>query len=163
FRKYVESDKLYLEVKFKSNKGRTVKERISRTNIKPDFKGRSGKLIEKITNIDPSLLKEKLLVCYSRITLVSNDLKERVTIDTNLTFKTENSEKLIQDLVIGEVKQDKLSLNSEFVQLMRTAKIQPMRISKYCIGAALMYNKLKQNRFKPKLLMLNKIAYGNIA
>ncbi|MBL4715144.1 MAG: transporter [Bacteroidetes bacterium] len=164
FRKYVESDKLFLEVKFKSNKERTVKKRIIRTNIKADFQGRSKELIENGTNIDASQLQPKLWVHYKRITLVSNDLKERVTIDYDLGFKTfDERGKEITNLIIAEVKQGKLSMNSFFMQLMRKEKIQQMRISKYCTGIALLYDFVKTNRFKEKILTINKVAYGNVA
>jgi len=163
FRRYVDSNRLYLEVKFKSNKGRTIKDRIRRSNIKDKFEGRSKEHVENITKLDAGSLSPKLWIYYTRYTLVSKDLKERVTVDVDLSFKSADKTKTLDELVICEVKQDQMSLKSEFVQQMRKAKIQPIGFSKYCIGCSLIYDQLKSNRFKPRLLSLKKITYGNTA
>ncbi|MBL4654748.1 MAG: polyphosphate polymerase domain-containing protein [Bacteroidia bacterium] len=134
FRRYVEVDKTFLEVKFKSNKARTIKKRIKRINIKPEFKGRSKDLIEGIIKMNADLLKPKLWVNYTRITLVQKDFQERVTIDLDLTYKVEEEELKVNNLVIAEVKQGAQTLNSPIIQFMRNAKIQPLGFSKILYG-----------------------------
>ncbi|MBN4051493.1 polyphosphate polymerase domain-containing protein [bacterium AH-315-M05] len=163
FRCYVESNTCYFEIKLKSNKGRTIKERIKKKKINMIKGKRAKQLLIKNIAIKPSDLIAKLLIYYSRITLAHKDFTERVTIDTGLKFKNDMVEKSLSELIIAEVKQDKVSLNSPFIQLMRKEKIQPMRLSKYCIGTILTNENIKYNRFKPKLLTINKIAYGNAA
>lgn len=163
YRCYVDSNTCYFEIKLKSNKGRTIKSRIKKKKIN-EIKGKKAKeLLRKNIAINPGDLSVKLLIHFSRITLAHKDFSERVTIDTNLHFKNGNIEKPLLELIIAEVKQDKVSLSSPFIQLMRKEKIQPMRLSKYCIGTILTNENIKYNRFKSKLLTINKITHGNAA
>ena len=163
YRCYVESNTCYFEIKLKSNKGRTIKERIKKEKTN-EIKGKKAKqLLKKYIAVNPGDLSAKLWIYYSRITLAHKDFTERVTIDINLKFTSKVREKSLSEVIIAEVKQDKVSLSSPFIQLMRKEKIQPMRLSKYCIGTILTNENIKYNRFKPKLLTINKIAYGNAA
>jgi hypothetical protein len=50
-----------------------------------------------------------------------------------------------------------LNRNSNISTLLRANQIRPQRLSKYCIGCILLDNTLKYNRFKERLLELNKI------
>ena len=87
----------------------------------------------------------------------------------NLGFKKEDKTIGVPGLIIAEVKQERYNRDSPFIQAMKRSRIQPMRISKYCIGSVLLNNstknnlfkeQFKYNRFKPKILTLNKIEYG---
>jgi len=163
YRCYVESNTCYFEVKLKSNKGRTIKNRIKKNKINAIKGKKAQQLLRSNIAINPDDLTSKLWIYYSRITLAHKDFTERVTIDTSLKFKNNVIEKQLAELVIAEVKQEKVSLNSPFIQLMRKEKIQPMSLSKYCIGTVLTNDTIKYNRFKPKLLIIKKIAHGNAA
>ena len=63
-------------------------------------------------------------------------------------------------IAIAEVKQEKFSYQSDFIQKMRHLRVIPMGFSKYCIGSAIMYPQLKQNNFKAKFLRIKKITKG---
>ena len=69
----------------------------------------------------------------------------------------------MKSLVIAELKQESLDRNSPFYKLMKKERIRPYRLSKYCIGSVEIYGEevLKFNRFKKKLLFLNKINHDN--
>ena len=43
------------------------------------------------------------------------------------------------------------------MKLIKENGVRPMRVSKYCVGAKLLYPELKNNRFKQKHLHINKI------
>jgi hypothetical protein len=158
-RKYVESELHFFEVKFKNNKGRTIKDRVKRNNVSEKIKGKAKALLLEKTPYSAEELEPKLWINYSRITLVSQLNCERVTIDLKLNFKNDDKDVKMHPLVIAEVKQEK-SKSSPFLSLMKKNYIRKGSISKYCIGVANLYGSLKKNNFKPKLLNLNKLCYG---
>jgi hypothetical protein len=156
-RKYVESNLHFFEVKFKSNKGRTIKERIKRPEIIKEIKDSSHDLVKDISNVDPDTLEAKLWVNYRRMTFVSKTSQERLTIDTNLTFIDNHQKVEMSNLVIAEVKQGSAREKSFFVALMRENKIREKSISKYCLGVISLNKKIKKNNFKPTLIYLQKL------
>jgi VTC domain len=156
-RKYVESELHFFEVKFKNSKGRTIKERIKRSEISPIIADQSLEFVKKTSNMDPNKLVAKLWVNYRRMTFVSKHSEERLTIDTKLTFIDENQTIPIQGLVIAEVKQGSDRDKSSFVSLMRKHKVKQKSISKYCLGVISLNSGIKKNNFKPTLLYLQKL------
>ena len=106
----------------------------------------------------PEGLEEKLWVNYTRITLVNKNIPERVTLDLNLEFLNESRQKKISDIVVAEVKQDR-KMKSVFMELMRQKQMREGGVSKYCLGVIHLFEDLKYNNFKPKLLSLNKISH----
>ena len=160
FRKYVGSNLHFFEIKFKNNKGRTLKSRIKQKSVKFAITNKAKQLLEDTTNLKASSLLPAFWVNYSRITFVSQNFQERLTFDINLTIKNETQEKTFTTLIIAELKRDKASLKSPFILLMNNKKIRKYSISKYCFGVTQLYPKIKRNKFKPKLLTLNKIIYA---
>ena len=158
FRKYVESDLTFLEIKHKV-KGRTKKSRIVVDEISNELTNENQISFLK-KNISETIdLKPKLWNSFHRITLVNNKLKERLTFDFQMMFKWETKEINFNNLIIAELKQEIINRNSPFYILMKSNQIRPYRLSKYCIGAIELYakDKIKYNRFKEKLLKLKKI------
>ncbi len=162
FRKYVESDLNFFEVKFKNNKGRTIKNRVKQPQIDGSIQNKADVLLKEKTPFDSANLEAKLWVNYSRITLVNKTSPERVTLDINLHFKNNEQLKTIDDMVIAEVKQDKAS-TSAFIKLMKQLHIREGSISKYCFGVISLFNKIKHNNFKPNLILLKKTLYDTTA
>lgn len=156
-RTYVESKLGFLEVKFKNNKGRTIKTRIKELEV-PDLSANAANhFLQKTLPFNPCTLVPKIWINYSRITLVNKTSAERVTIDVNLEFQTQGTIKNLNHLVIAEVKQDS-KISSPFVTVMRERKIREGSISKYCFGIASTFDGIKKNNFKEKLLNLEKIT-----
>ena len=79
-----------------------------------------------------------------------------MTLDINLQFKNELTEKNLSNIVIAEVKQEKLS-PSPFIKLMKDNSIRDGSISKYCFGVICLYDQVKKNNFKQKLLAINNL------
>jgi hypothetical protein len=156
-RKYVDSDICFLEIKQKDGKGNTTKTRTSIDDFEPDLSNESIVFIQETTksnlNLEPIIWNE-----FNRITLVNKTAKERLTIDLNLSFKKSGSFKTYNNLVIIEVKQERFTRTSPVVQQLKSKQINPYSISKYCIGMISIYNDLKYNRFKKKLMKINKIT-----
>jgi hypothetical protein len=161
YRKYNEPEATYFEIKYKNNKERTRKQRIKVPAIGESFSEKERDLITGITGISPDLLSPKLTIQFSRCTLVNSSMTDRVTVDFNIRVTNGGPSKDFHNLVIAEIKQPRYRPRSEFIQAMRQFGINEMRISKYCMGILHTYDGVKYNRFKPKLLRLNKIMSGN--
>ncbi len=157
FRQYSGTDDCYFEIKTKNNKNRTIKKRLKVEKDTENLGENEGLMIEDLLNISPQLLSPKLKVNFTRLTFVDKHHKERLTIDTNLSVKNGVTSKLFDQLIIAEIKQNKYKANSEFIQIIRDMKIPEMRFSKYCMGMLHVNNDIKYNRFKPKLLYINKL------
>jgi len=162
YRRYVDTDTCFFEIKFKTNKGRTVKTRIQDLFINTSIEGKSIAFIEENTPYLANDFEPKLLIFYKRITLASVERQERFTIDLSLDYFNFQDYNNVPNLVIAEVKQDRVSLNSPIFKVFKELRIKPMGMSKYCIGIVKSYPSLKNNRFKSKVIMLNKIANGHI-
>lgn len=156
-RTYVESNLGFLEVKFKNNKGRTLKTRIKERNV-PDLNtGRAFDFLSRTLPFSPAGLLPKLHINYSRITLVNKLSAERLTLDLNLEFEKEGSIQQLDYLVIAEVKQDSKT-PSPFVSMMKSKHIRQGSISKYCFGVARSFQEVKTNNFKQKLSNVTKLS-----
>lgn len=159
FRKYVESSLTFLEVKEKSNKGRTIKNRIKVKDIATSLDEAATQLIQTYSPLEVGNLLPTLWVLYNRMTFVAKDFSERVTIDTNLHFKRMDGEK-VEDytpLTILEIKQNRFNPSSPMMTLLGQEQIRLFKISKYCTGILSCFEEVKHNRFKSKLLRLKKI------
>ena len=164
-RRYVESDLLFTEVKRKTNKGRTVKERIQngavsslkiRQASSPRMDAESRDFVESRTNGAPLDLRPVLWVGYHRITLVGRFTPERITLDLDLTFGDGQRQRDYGELAIAEVKQDARQ-SSAFLDLMKQQGVRSGSISKYCLGLVSLDAAIKHNRFKSQLMNLQKI------
>lgn len=155
-RTYIDSNLAFLEVKFKNNKGRTVKTRISKLETPTKFDNDMELFLKNIIPFDPTLLVPAVWVNYNRITLVSTSTAERLTIDTDLEFIKNDRIIKMDNLVIAEVKQNSKQ-SSPFIKLMKDLFIYEGGISKYCLAISKTNKSIKQNSFKPKLINLEKI------
>lgn len=156
-RRYVDSDLHFFEVKFKSNKGRTVKERIKRPATVERLEDKSAELVRAASPVDPGSLLPRIWVDYVRFTFVSKHGQERLTIDTSLGYRETGKSVVYEGLVIAEVKQGSGTQRSPFISLMRERHIQEKSISKYCLGVITLHPEVKRNRFKPTLYHLQKL------
>jgi hypothetical protein len=112
---------------------------------------------------NPDELEPKIWNTFSRMTFVHKQDKERLTIDLSLRFENQSESLELPNILIAELKQGKKTNESYFLKLMRAMKIHPMRISKYCIGSAILHKDLKQNRFKYNIQIIKKFNHGNDA
>lgn len=159
-RNYVLSDTNFLEVKFKNNKGRTIKERIERSGFDTAFTHQELQFIEQSSAFSGLQFEPKIRSSFSRFTLVNKQFTERITIDLFPGFKNQEKEIILNNLVIIEVKQSKLSHPALMTRILQAQKIKRQAFSKYCIGRSLLEDKIKKNNFKPLLLTISK-TYSN--
>ncbi len=158
YRKYTDSGEVFFEIKKRIKDSRTDKHRVKLDGINTTLNGVESALMSKL--LLPNVgLEDKIWIYYNRITLASIDTNERVTLDLNLEFDTKVHQKEFPTLVVAEIKQDKFSRVSKFVNALRKNNIPEFRISKYAIAIAMMENGIKNNAFKEKINRLNKISH----
>jgi hypothetical protein len=155
-REYIESSLSFLEVKFKTNKGRVIKQRIENNiadqHLFSDF-------ISKHTPYNPKNLYRTVINHFNRFTLVDLQMHERVTIDINLSFTDGIQHVALSDLVIIEVKQNIINRESLIYQVLKGYSLRPIPISKYCIGISLLSGKPKANNFKQVIMKINQMSH----
>lgn len=161
-RNYVDTGNYFCEVKHKNNHGRTKKKRIEvGENVFADLKSDEAvrEFVEnQLPDYDFDGFVKKLSTSFERVTVVNKGKTERITIDFNVRFHNfENgNETGIAPLVIMELKRDG-RCESFFQKTLFDMRVKPFSISKYCIGRALTDKTLKQNRFKKKIIKLEKL------
>ena len=157
FRTYCISGLQFMEVKTKNNHGRTKKKRIEVTDMDV-METEKHNFLDKYLRYGAETLQPALNNHFSRVTLVNKAKTERLTIDSGLRFNNLVSgvEKDMGNLVIVELKRDGL-VYSPVLEMLRQLRIHPHGFSKYCMGSALTNPELSVNRFKRKLIEINKI------
>lgn len=156
-RSYTASKVTFFEVKQRTNKGRTIKKRVTIPGIAPLLAPEATALVEKVAGAAVAL-SPQIYTEFSRITLVGVDFTERVTIDVDLEFHRDHNRATLPGIAIVEVKQARASRDSAIRQRLRDLRVRPLRVSKYCVGSALLDPTLKRNRFKHKLMALHASA-----
>lgn len=166
-RTYFESDLHFFEIKRKKN-DRTNKYRENLENVNmsltPEQGQKAKKYYGKFNSHAPSDLDETLITSlintYKRVTLVNRNMAERCTIDFNLEFIDPNNEQItkgIGELVVIEVKRDRLTATDGISTVFRDLNIRPQSFSKYINGMIQMHPTIKHNNFKPMLLYIEKM------
>ena len=163
-RTYTDTAVSFLEIKEKSNKGRTRKERRKVPSQEPETLQSDDTLrnfIARYSGYDFMTLVPTLQTLFHRITLVNGGKTERITIDVGVHFcNLRNGQTAaLDDLVILELKQDG-RYHSTMRDILEGMRVKPFRVSKYCIGIALTEPAVKKNRFKRKLHFMEKIKHS---
>lgn len=159
-RNYVESNLNFLEIKFKTNKGRTIKERVVKKEFVPEFTLNEEIFLENTCPFAGNQLEPKINSFFKRFTMVNKGFTERVTIDVFPGFKNPEKEITLKNLVIIEIKQSKSGDPALITRVLQDMKINRHGFSKYCIGRSLLEDKLKQNNFKPLIIRLKKYYFN---
>lgn len=155
-RSYLDSQLNFLELKFKTNRGRTEKQRIGIPDMEGNLSDDEERFVGFKSGIEVNLLPQ-LDNRFTRLTLVNSELKERITIDMNLSFVWNDTKMNLHNVIIVEVKQKRRNRFSPFVVALKKLQIHEESISKYCLGVALLVPFVKKNNFKEKLLKVNKL------
>jgi len=157
-RNYLVSGQSFLEIKFKNNKRTTAKKRTPFKHAEAIQDNTKHVFIKNNSPYDLSKLEQTISSSFSRMTFADNHLSQRLTIDIDLSFHFKEKSEMLNNLVIAELKQTSGVTKGDIMQMMHMLKIYPQRISKYCIGQALLNEKVKRNRFKPHLSSIRKIC-----
>ena len=165
-RHYEDGSACYLEVKNKSNRGRTKKVRIEipHDQLMALNTTEATTFLTLESRYEISTLCPALSTRFVRITLVNPMLTERVTIDLGLEYSDLMSGRnaKIEGMTIVEIKQDG-NTTSTAKEILLGLRGKPMRISKYCLGTALTVEGIKRNRMLQKIRNIEKcIGYNKI-
>lgn len=155
-RTYIDTQTSFLEVKFKNNKGRTIKRRIETTE-EIELTEKEKDFLRHAFPIAPEKLQPTSINEFQRMTFADKQFTERCTIDFNLQFKSKEATVKHDEFAIVELKQDRYSRTSKLQQCLLENRIKSTGFSKYCIGRVLAETNLKKNTFKPKIRSLNKL------
>jgi len=150
-REYVNSHLSFLEVKQKCNTGQTRKYRRQIEQPQSVLDHQQSDFVGPYIGCPPSSLDIKIQNQFQRITLVNRNLRERCTLDLNVSFSSGDQRADLQNLVVLELKQERRDIPSPLATTLRGQRLRTQGFSKYCIGRALLQPDLKHNRLKPVL------------
>ena len=155
-RQYGSNLRSFLEIKEKTVHGRTVKARIERnadSGIEHDLTPEELKFLRShYKYADPEL--SDITCHFNRFTLVSNDQAERITIDSDILFRSGSKTEALGDLCIMEVKQERINRNSPLLQALERFKFEytPLgrqtSMSKYVVGMLLLNPNLPPRTYR---------------
>lgn len=161
-RTYLINGLSYLEVKNKTNKGRTIKHRINTDKENLGFSGEDMQFLQQEIPIDAEQLQQSLSNYFQRLMLVNKDFSERCTIDLVLSYKHKSTAVTLDELVIVEVKSGRGGPMSPIELAMRDLRIKSAGFSKYCMGRLMTDATVKQNAFKAKVRRLSKVMNNKL-
>lgn len=156
-RMYVDTGTAYLEVKHKTNKGKTKKKRIETQSSLDVILPEEYAFLEQHIPCNPIDLSPVIENHFHRITLVKKDLTERCTIDCELGFQDDNCGHETDHFAIVELKHEAGAPHSPLHKTLYKYGVHQSGFSKYCMGRVLNgQNNLKTNLFRVKIRMLQK-------
>ena len=152
-RSYVDTAESYLEMKTRGARGTTVKDRLPYLMDDRDFLTRDGREYADaaldgigITHPEDLYLVPTLVTRYRRATLFLPGSQSRTTIDTDLSWETDDGRVLrLPRSVIIETKSG--SRTSEVDRLLWSHGHRPATISKFGTGLAAMRHDLPSNKW----------------
>jgi len=163
-RTYEASGITFLEIKDKTNRGRTKKQRIEIARSHFDAFAEDSDALSFFTPrsaFRPEDIAPAISTRFLRTTLVNATLTERITIDLDLHYRDMRSGRAatIEGMAILELKQDGLT-RSTMKDMLRDMRIPPLKVSKYCLATVLTVEGIKHNRFKERLREIEKRLGG---
>ena len=161
-REYVDSQLAFLEVKHKTNKGRTIKSRVQTPELATSLSSETSAFLHGAYPYNAAELEPKLWVEYTRTTLVSRHRRERVTIDLDLSYTWNDQTISLPHIAIVEIKQEGLSHHSDIGRQLREHHVRATGFSKYCVGISLLYPEIKHNNFKSKLRLVENLGRSHV-
>lgn len=159
-RTYRDSGAQYLELKRRTNKGRTFKSRLPHSPEVDPLQRLQGRPFAPLGEDLPAGLRPTTAVDYTRVTLVANDRRERLTLDLGVTLSRGAEVVSLAGVVIAEVKQP-WRAPSPFLEVMRRLNERPTSFSKYCLSVICLYEEAKSNRYRPLYSRLQRIVQEN--
>jgi len=156
-RTYLVNDLTFLEIKQRTNQGRTVKERIQLDSFWSMLDAEAlGWAVERLPAaawpLEPVLNNQ-----FYRILLINPEKAERITLDFELQFSDRTHKVDSGSLVVAEVKRKSCHEDSMFINWLHSAHQRQSSFSKYCLGLALLNPGIGHNSLKPNLIKLQKM------
>ena len=140
----------------KNNKGKTIKTRVKVDSVSNTLSKDHQDYVNQVIGKKMDLMPQQWVV-FNRITFVDKSYTERLTIDLNVEFSKKKKSGSFQNIVVAEIKTERSNASSVFKAIAKEKYIKPIRLSKYCMTTINLDSTVKHNRFKEKLLLLNKL------
>jgi hypothetical protein len=149
-RSYPDTGDAMFEVKLKGLRGQTVKERLPydyerRAELTGEGRAFLDSVIADAYGIAVPTLRSALTTAYGRVTLVDLQRQSRLTIDVNLSWSDRERSQRADHVALIETKS--LSGPRPVDALLCSIGFRPVRISKYCLGVALLHPEKAANRW----------------
>jgi len=162
FRCYADSSGVtFFEIKQKTNKGRTIKERLSCDGVQNTLDASMKEMLRAYLDTQTAdALVPKIDNTFYRITLVDHANANRLTLDTDVSFSFDGSTADMPSVAIAELKQDVCGIQPWMRDLFHACGLREMSISKYAFGSVLLQNGYKHNNFKSPIHLLNKYVHA---
>jgi hypothetical protein len=154
-RTYRDTGEVMFEVKLKGRRGETVKERLPYAAPAPGALTDEGRaflhaVVDAAYGVPVPMVGPRLTTAYRRSTLVDLAHRSRVTVDLDLRWSDEQSRCAAADLALVE---SKSAVGSGPVDLaLARMGVRPVRMSKYCIGVALLHPDMAANKWNRLLV-----------
>lgn len=159
-RHYPDRQVSYLEVKEKTNRGETRKERKQVAFGEEIIPASHHNFIRKHTQLDPAALRPLLSTNFKRLTLLDPVLGERVTSDIFLSFVMGSVSKDLSRLVITEIKQANALSRTPFTEALHDVSARARSFSKYSLGVAFLGLATRVNAFRPAVRMIERLVHA---
>ncbi len=137
-RNYVDRNLSYIEVKTKTSRDVTEKQRRARSQGSFRIEPEDLVFINEHSPFSAKMLRPNLRTDFRRVSLVGRSECERVTVDLDLTFSTLDRSRRLSAICIVEVKQPRFSPRSSSFLALRRLGARRVSFSKYCAAAALL-------------------------
>lgn len=146
--------KSFVETKATDPSGRTRKDRLLRVEPSLDLSPIERELVASRTDLPVNELTRSIGIDYDRLTMVSPNSDERVTVDLNVVVRVGASRIPFPDVTIFETKQRCQGEASPMAESLISHGITPSTLSKYCSALALVDESLAVGRAAEMLLRL---------
>jgi len=160
-RNYLSTKISFLEVKFKSNTGRTLKWRIPGNEPTQNFTEKDQQFLKRYFPYPTDNLRKVIQTNFTRITLIDKDFTQRITLDYDLSFLSLLKRKHpvhLPGLAVIEMKDDRNKNENGIKSILKSNGYYSGGFSKYCIGMAMTNSNLKkQGALKSNILKVNKL------
>jgi hypothetical protein len=150
-RHYPDRGVSFLEVKCKSNRDRTEKERRPHPYGDATLSDEEVAWALGITGWPGRALLPQAWTRFQRITLVGLDANERVTVDLDLTLEMPPLARRLHGVAVVEVKQPHLDPRSPAMLALRSAGARRQSVSKYAVAIGMLASGVRKNRLLPTL------------
>lgn len=160
-RHYPERRVSFLEVKRKTNRGRTEKARRPHPFGEVALSDDEVAWALALTGWPGRALLPQAWTRFRRITLVGRSSAERVTVDLDLALHLDGARpgRRLPGLAVVEVKQPRADPRSPAVLALRSAGARPRSMSKYAVAMGLLARGVRRNRLLPALREIER--YGS--
>jgi hypothetical protein len=156
-RHHVERRLSFLEIKCKTGDSRTRKARTERPFGALAFDSDAEAFVAGSCPVAPDLLVPQVWMTFRRITLVGNDIDERVTIDCDLGVAAGQQSRQLPGVAVVEVKQARHRNDTASIRALRSLHLRERAFSKYCIGTALL-EPVRSHAFQPALRLVDRLS-----